>query len=652
MITSIDLEVLSQRESEQIEWKENVADIDDVIKSLCAFANDLANLGGGYVVCGAQEQKDEFGFSKISKIGLTAAALAELKGRVLTRCRERVTPEIMPAVYEVESENKDRRILIFVQPATSQAHQFRNRQDETHFFIRDSRSTIQARNGLLRELLVRKGSLEPWDRRICSNATIDDIDLLTLRDALQQMKLFSAEKGIEQFLSEQPISAFVPSLCQKEPLTGILRPRNFAILLFGRSPQKFFAGTYCLFSIYPGEDRADPHSERHEVSGNLLDQARQLKQLLNVESFTVFDKSDINSPNIVKYPNRALYEALGNTLAHRDYELAEPVRITVFSNRIEFISPGPLPLGIDPIAFREGRARPKWRNQALAWFFNKLQIAQGEGQGIPTILRTMRDEGCPDPTLDPSIDSVRCVLPAHPRHAVLRDLREAEKSMAIGDYQTALRQINSVIERDSLNHRAVRLFAETQYLLRNPYPVRDYILLNSDKIEKLPASVILQLAESLMISGHNDSQIQYMARKLLNIAAKGKLEQSEIRRVVTALIRDRNGKEALQVIDYHLTSHPELSKNASILQLTGNALIDLAKKCLYTAKRNESPHRLRENAWNEFDRYLNEAEKNLSQAQMQNPEPDLALLIERNLDFLVNLRRNNQPRNPNTKYNR
>jgi ATP-dependent DNA helicase RecG len=69
----IDLDQLAQRESEQTEWKENVADIDDVVETLCAFANDLANLGGGYVVCGAQESKDEHGFAVLGLSGISCA---------------------------------------------------------------------------------------------------------------------------------------------------------------------------------------------------------------------------------------------------------------------------------------------------------------------------------------------------------------------------------------------------------------------------------------------------------------------------------------------------------------------------------------------------------------------------------------------------
>lgn len=424
MTAVVDLQQLSLRESEQTEWKENVADIDDVVETLSAFANDLANLGGGYVVCGARETRDEHGFPALVTVGLTASRLRELEGKVVARCRERVSPPIVPQVEELPGATKDRRVLVFIQPATGQAHTFRRGKNSAKYFVRVSRTTIEARNGVFRDLLVRKGALEPWDRRPSSSATVNDLDLLALRDALQRMGVFSAERGVETYLSEDvQLSPFVPPLCAREPLTGVLRPRNFALLLFGRETQRFIPGAFSLFSIYPGTDRSDRHAERHELAGNLVEQARRLTALLDAQSYTVFDKNDPTAPNAVKYPKRALYEAMGNALAHRDYELFDPTRFTVFSDRIEVLSPGSLPLGVDPLAFSEGRSGPKWRNQTLAWFFNRLQLAQAEGQGIPTIFRTMQEEGCPPPTLEADGTRVLCVLPAHPRHALLRDLR-------------------------------------------------------------------------------------------------------------------------------------------------------------------------------------------------------------------------------------
>ena len=414
---AIDLGQLAVRESEQVEWRENVADLDDVVGTLAAFANDLANLGGGYVVCGAAEGKDEHGFPKLVRTGLTADRLREIEGAVVARCRDRVSPPITPLVEELASDRPGRRILVFIQPSTSFAHSFRRQKEGARHLVRVARSTIEARNGVLRDLLVRKGAAEPWDRRACQRATVADLDLIVLRDTLQRMGMFSPETGLDPFLApDAQIHALAPSLCVREKLTGVVRPRNFAILLFGRQTQRFIPGAYALFSTYPGTDRSTDYAERREVAGPLVEQARTLASLLDSQAHTIFDKTDARAPNAAKFPRRDLYEAMGNALAHRDYEDQGPTRFTVFDDRIEVLSPGALPLGVDPAEFRQGKAAPRWRNQALAWFFNQLQSAQGEGQGIPTILRLMRDEGSPPPELETDAVRVSCVLRANPRY--------------------------------------------------------------------------------------------------------------------------------------------------------------------------------------------------------------------------------------------
>lgn len=426
--TDLDLTELATRESEQVEWKENVASVEDVVQTVVAFANDLANLGGGYVICGAREVKDEHGFQRLEQLGMTAARCREVEERTLALCRSHVDPPLVPLASELTTADPSRRMLVFTVPRSNRAHSYRQKTDTGKYYIRVGRQTVEARNGLLRELLVRKGDIEPWDYQPCKTATVADIDLIALRDAMQRMGVFDPARGLEPFLSDVTrLHALTPSLCVRSPLspstpntTDVFCPRNFTILLFGRDVQRHVPGAYAIFSIYPGTDRAEPWAERHEVTGNLIEQERQLRELLNTHAYILFDKQNPSTPNAVKYPQKALKEAMINALAHRDYAQHDPLRITVFADRIEIVSPGSLPLGIKVADFREGRVTAKWRNQSLAWFFNRLQLAQAEGQGISTILREMKNEGCPQPSFDATEDRVTCVLPAHPRNVLMR----------------------------------------------------------------------------------------------------------------------------------------------------------------------------------------------------------------------------------------
>jgi ATP-dependent DNA helicase RecG len=416
MRASLDLKTLATRESEQVEWKENVADIDDVVATICAFANDLSNLGGGYVVCGAREDKDEFGFPQLVKTGLSASRLREVEGTVLTRCREQVTPPIVPLVDELPADAEDRRLLVFTVAATKDAHAFRRQGLGAHY-VRIGRSTRQARNGVLLQLLATKGVVPPWDERPAPEATDADLDLLAIRNTLNSMGLAEPARHVETYLSAtEVLSPFIPSLCVREAISGILRPRNFALALFGRMPQRFIRGAISYVSIYPGLDRSEPAAIRHELAGTLLEQIQAARQVLDSQALTVFDKESPERANIELYPKRALLEALVNAFAHRDYTSPEPTRVTIFLDRIEYSSPGGLPPGVSLASLRRGgRVGPKWRNRGLAWFFQKLELAQAEGQGIATIRSALKAAGCPPPRFEASEVEVRCILRPNPR---------------------------------------------------------------------------------------------------------------------------------------------------------------------------------------------------------------------------------------------
>ena len=426
MYFNIDLNELSLRESERVEWKENGDDIDvvkKIVKTISAFANDISNFGGGYVVCGAKEIKDDYGFPKVQYKGLTANKLKEIEGKVTQHCRDYIHPALSPIIEEIiNPEDSSTRILVFVILASPDAHIYRDGQTST-YYVRISRETREAKNGILTRLLIKKQKIEYFDKRVNNTATEADIDVLLFRDSMQEMGLLFPEKSLADYFSDrEQIAELITPLFVRTGLDNILRPRNFTLLMFGKkaSITALFTEAYTVLSIYRGIDRSESTAERYIFTGSIIEQAKKSIELLNSQIYTAFDKNS-NKPNQVKYPIRALQEAVINAIVHRDYEIPEPIRITVFINRIEIQSPGALHWGVDREKFLQGRASPKWRNQSFAYLFNKLQLSQSEGQGIPTIIRTMKEEGCPAPIFEIESESLTCILPANPRHQLIRE---------------------------------------------------------------------------------------------------------------------------------------------------------------------------------------------------------------------------------------
>lgn len=631
----IDLKEISSRESERVEWKENVADIDDVVRTMTAFANDISNLGGGYVVCGAKETRDEHGFQQVELVGLDSKRFKEVENQALAHCRMNVSPPLVPVTEEIPMES-GRRILVFLVPSTGNAHEYRSGAEKGgRYFIRVGRETREARNGLLTELLVRKGAKEPWDRRINVSAGIGDIDLIALRDGLRQMGLWDPQRPLEDYLSDKDsLSNFVPPLLGRSGVDAPSHPRNFSLLFFGSQPTRFFPGAFSIFSIYRGKDRSEPTSERVEVVGAIGDQAKKLVDLLNIEAYVAFDKTG-QQPNQVKYPRRALQEAVINAIAHRDYEMDQPVRVTVFSDRIEITSPGSLPRGVDPARFRQGKATAHWRNQALAYFLSKLQLAQAEGQGIPTILRVMQEEGCPPPTFEFTDENVTCVLPAHPRHALMRELSQIENRIILGNHEEAVDQLESLLKVDPHNFRCIELYCEVNNLLGTPDRVFEWLQSGRLDVNLVNSATLLVLAECL--AGSADAPAKGLAKDLMARALSDLVEESEIKRAALNYRRMKDDDKAVDLIDSVRVRNPVFNTSSTLRSIAARARMDLAKKCMDTGRNRSHLAERRRKAWDLCREYLTRADDDIRVA-LEHVKSDLDRdYIQRDLDFLRQL---------------
>lgn len=639
---NLDLKELSVRESERVEWEENGDDIDvvkKIVKTISAFANDISNFGGGYVVCGAKETKDNHGFPKIQYAGLTANKLKEIEGKVTQHCRDYVYPSLSPIVHEmVNPENDCTRILIFVVLASPDAHVYRYEQAPT-YYVRISRETREARNGILTQLLIKKQKIEYFDKRVNTATTEADIDVLLFRDSMQEMGLLFPEKSLEDYFSDrEQIAELVSPLFVRTNLDGILHPRNFTLLMFGKktSITALFPEAYTILSIYKGVDRSEPTAERYTLTGTIIEQAKKSIELLNTQAYTAFDKTS-SKPNQVKYPMRALQEAVINAIVHRDYEIPEPIRITVFADRIEIKSAGTLHWGVDREKFLKGKASPKWRNQSFAYLFNKLQLAQSEGQGIPTIIRTMKEEGCPEPIFEIEPESLTCILPAHPRHQIIRETQEIQDKIILQKYQEAKEQVLSLLGKDLYNFRLLDLYCEAIAKLKLPNELYDFLETKRIDFYLVNPNTLINIAEILAFDKDNH-QYQSMANRALSTAISGKIEEGQIAKAVVNLKKIGEPEDVIKFVSESILKYPNLAHNSTLLEKRATAKIDMAKKCIETGKDHKSTLKTKARAWEMCRQLLDEAERDLNIALENVENPYEKSFIENDIDFLNKLK--------------
>ncbi len=246
------------------------------------------------------------------------------------------------------------------------------------------------------------------------DAAVDDIDPMAFKEFLKKLTLPHPlakylEPGIRFRGDVQDLVTFPPGRTDRAV------PRNFTLLLFGEEPHRFFRGAHTIFSVYKGTDRASFRSQRFVLHGPIPVLIRNIMARLQLYMGMDIDKNEdmVNGrPNRRRFSEYAVQEAIVNAFVHRDYHSFDPVRITVFEDRIEVLSPGGLNTPADIEEVRKGNIYTSWRNPSLAWFMVELGFAQNEGKGIRAIVEHTKNIAGKEPEFDVSNHWFRVDIPA------------------------------------------------------------------------------------------------------------------------------------------------------------------------------------------------------------------------------------------------
>lgn len=406
-----------------------------VLKTLCAFANDLQNLNGGYVLIGVAEAQ---GVLQRPVQGLDAQALDAAQKWLRGHCN-RIEPIYMPVFDVVEVDQK--RILVLWAPASdTRPHQAPDGpKGERKHWVRLGSESVVAKDGLLNALMQQTARV-PFDDRRAADATNADLNITLARQFLHDVRsaLFDEADAERVYRAMRIVS----------PVNGHTVPRNVGLLFFANDPKRWFRGARIEVVEFPDDAGGDVLTER-VFEGPLHDQVRQcLAHLEGLTSRHLEKQSNVaETRGWLSFPLPALREAVVNAVYHRGYDDAiEPTKVYLYPNRIEIISyPGPVP-GLEEHHLNGMGPPPPVpaRNRRIGELLKELRLAESRGTGVPKMRRTMADNGSPPPRFDfdPDRSYFRTTLPAHPEYIVLAILREHAYAKATGDLPRALRALS------------------------------------------------------------------------------------------------------------------------------------------------------------------------------------------------------------------
>ncbi len=451
-------------ESERVEFK---ASWDphttgyQVLKTICAFANDYHNLNGGYVVIGVAERD---GRATLPPSGLSPGDLEAAQQWIRGNCK-RLDPPYQPIL---SPETVDDRIILVAWAPASDTRPHRAPAaagGPSRYWVRLGSATVDAeqRGGVLPGLIQQTARV-PWDDRRALDARVEDLRAAKVREHL---------RDIRSGLLDQPDERDV---YRRMRLTVRVNdhevPRNAGLLFFSKEPTQWFRGAK-IEVVQFAADRAGDLQEERTFDGGLVDQLRDcLNYLENLSTFHLQKQQDRSQVRgWVSYPLPALRETLVNAVYHRGYDVdqPEPTKVYLYPSRIEVTSyPGPVP-GIESRHLGPNAAVPAApaRNRRIGEFLKELGLAEGRLSGLPKVFQAMEANGSPVPrfNFDEQRTFFQATLPAHPEYGALSALRDAAHLRALGESAEALRRIESAWASNHasavLASEMIRAYAET-----------------------------------------------------------------------------------------------------------------------------------------------------------------------------------------------
>lgn len=366
------------------------------LKTICAFANDIDNWGGGYIVIGVAQDDDG---RPAKLVGVPPSKVDSYLKDILNKCKL-IQPDYMP-IAEVATYQDKLFIVLWapggsVRPYSS-PKAIGKHATERITWIRKMASTIAPTEEEKRDLYQLSNNI-PFDDRINHAAELSDLNLSLIRGYL---------KEVGSTLYDRAETMDFADLCRNmniaEGPDEYLKPKNVGLLFFSMTPERWMPYTQIDIVELPDGEGGNVIRER-TFRGPIHQQLRDALQYLanNVIVEDIIKHPDVaEADRYFNYPYAALEESLSNAVYHKGYDSREPIEVRVLPDRIEILSHPGADRSISIEGLKHYRAvSRRYRNRRVGEFLKELHLTEGRNTGFHKILRALEKNGSPKPKFE------------------------------------------------------------------------------------------------------------------------------------------------------------------------------------------------------------------------------------------------------------
>lgn len=355
------------RESETIELKEVV--VDDIKKEIIAFAN----CNGGKLYIGVRDDGTVVGLDDPDGVSL----------QISNMVRDAIKPDVtMFLHYKTIEEDGKEIVAVDIQRGTDRPYYLAKKGMRPEgVYVRQGYSAVPATDAAIR-YMIKETDGDRFEAMRCLNQE------LTFEAAKKEFALREIDFGQQQMRTLK--------LIDQDNLYS-----NLGLLLSDQ----------CIHTIkvavFQGTDQTI-FKDRREFTGSLMRQMNEVYDFIDFRNQTRSTIEKLLRIDVRDYPEIAIREALLNLLVHRDYSFSASALISIYADRIEFVSIGGLMPGIDLEDIMIGIS--VCRNQDLANVFYRLHLIEAYGTGMGKIMKAY--EGVEEkPVIETTRNAFKIILP-------------------------------------------------------------------------------------------------------------------------------------------------------------------------------------------------------------------------------------------------
>jgi ATP-dependent DNA helicase RecG len=353
------LEIIARGEDGKHQFKANVTNAQSLSEELVAFSNS----GGGQIFIGSNDN------GTIS--GLSREDMNRLNQLVANTSTHNVRPSINVRTENVSTPDG---LVMVVTVADGISKPYMDNNGAICVKSGSDKRKVTAREEIQRMFQV--AGLIHGDEIPAHNLTLADVDTDYFKG------FFKTRFGESLDKQQMPLSQLLENMNLMKG--GILNVSG--ALLFAKNPS-FRLPMFIVKAIaYPGNEIDETnYIDSKDITGKLADIFQQSMSFVLGNIGSRQATQGVNAPGVPEIPRIVFEELIANALIHRDYFVQAPVRMFIFADRIEIISPGHLPNNLTVENIKLGNSNI--RNPILASFATHILPYRGLGSGIIRALK-------------------------------------------------------------------------------------------------------------------------------------------------------------------------------------------------------------------------------------------------------------------------